>query len=72
MSPALNGRFQPSHRLRPAVAANRHSYWPRLADADFDTMEPWFNMFVKVMLLAEARTELWWQHRGAWWHEMSE
>ena len=27
-------------------------------------------MFVDVMPLAEARTELWWQHRGAWWHEM--
>ena len=33
-------------------------------------MEPWFDMFVDVMPLAEARTELWWQHRGAWWHEM--
>ena len=47
-----------------------HSYWPRLADADFDTMEPWFDMFVETLPLAEERNQAWYRHRGAWWHEM--
>ena len=48
----------------------RHSYWPRLADGDFDTMEEWFKMFTENLPLAEARSKLWFGHRGAWHHEM--
>ena len=41
-----------------------------LADGDFDAMDPWFELFAKALPLAEARTRLWFQHGGAWFHEM--
>jgi alpha-L-fucosidase 2 len=39
----------------------RHSYWPRLSDADFDTMTPWFDMFTRLLPLAEERSQVWFQ-----------
>jgi hypothetical protein len=43
----------------------RHSYWPRLADADYDAMEPWFDMFVDILPLAEERSQVGTRHSGA-------
>ena len=33
-------------------------------------MQPWFEMFTRALPLAEARSRLWYQHGGAWFHEM--
>ena len=48
----------------------RHSYWPRLADGDYATMEPWFGLFTDALPLAQERSRVWWQQGGAWFHEM--
>ncbi len=47
----------------------RLPYWPMLASGDFDLMEPLFRMYGNALPLAEARTGLYFGHRGAFFPE---
>jgi alpha-L-fucosidase 2 len=40
-------------------------YWPMIAAGDFDTLAPFYNMFLEALPLAKARTELIYKHAGA-------
>jgi alpha-L-fucosidase 2 len=40
-------------------------YWPLTATGDFDLLQPWFDMYVKALPLAEDRTRLYYHHSGA-------
>ncbi len=43
----------------------RHSYWPMMADGDFDLMEPWFRMYREALPFAKERVKRWYKHEGA-------
>jgi len=40
-------------------------YWPMIAGGDFDTLAPFYKMFLDALPLAKARTELIYKHEGA-------
>ncbi len=40
-------------------------YWPMIAAGDFDTLSPFYNMFLTALPLASARTRLIYRHEGA-------
>ncbi len=44
---------------------NRLLYWPLIATGDFDLLNPWFNMYLHALPLAEDRTQLYYHHPGA-------
>ncbi|WP_420237308.1 DUF5703 domain-containing protein [Telmatobacter bradus] len=44
---------------------NRLLYWPLLGSGDYDLLQPWFNMYLRALPLAKARTELYYHHDGA-------
>ena len=44
---------------------NRLLYWPLIATGDFDLLNPWFNMYLRSLPLAEDRTQNYYQHPGA-------
>ncbi len=43
----------------------RLPYWPMLACGDFDMMVPLFRMYQAMLPLAECRTQVWYDHEGA-------
>jgi len=43
----------------------RLPYWPMLACGDFDMMLPLFDMYQAMLPLAEYRTQVWFEHEGA-------
>jgi len=43
----------------------RLPYWPMLACGDFDMMVPLFGMYQATLPLAEYRTQVWFEHEGA-------
>ena len=43
----------------------RLPYWPMLACGDFDMMVPLFDMYHDMLPLAEYRTQVWFEHDGA-------
>jgi len=43
----------------------RQIYWPLITSGDFDLLTPWFNMYVKALPLATARTQSYFHHKGA-------
>lgn len=47
----------------------RQVYWPMLAAGDFDLMQPFFQMYIDVLPLARKRTELYFDHEGAFFPE---
>lgn len=44
-------------------------YWPMLAAGDFDMMAPLFKMYLDALPFAEARTQTYFQHGGAFFPE---
>jgi hypothetical protein len=44
---------------------NRLLYWPLLASGDYDLLQPWFDMYLQALPLAQARTWLYDHHAGA-------
>ena len=44
---------------------NRLLYWPLIATGDTDLLKPWFDMYLKALPLARARTRLYYHHDGA-------
>ncbi|MCI0495752.1 hypothetical protein L0Z72_12175, partial [candidate division KSB1 bacterium] len=44
-------------------------YWPMLAQGDFDLMQPWFNMYRDILPLQKERTEIFFNHDGAFFPE---
>lgn len=44
---------------------NRLLYWPLIASGDYDLLQPWFNMYLHDLPLAEARTQIYYHHGGA-------
>ena len=44
---------------------NRLLYWPLIATGDYDLLQPWFNLYLNVLPLAEDRTKIYFQHDGA-------
>lgn len=40
-------------------------YWPMIAAGDFDSLQPFFGMFLNALPLAKARTQLIYSHPGA-------
>ncbi len=40
-------------------------YWPLTATGDEDLLEPWFDMYLKALPLAEDRTRIYYHHDGA-------
>ncbi len=44
-------------------------YWPMLESGDFDLMRPLFDMYMKALPLAEARTKTYFGHEGAFFPE---
>lgn len=47
-------------------------YWPMLRSGDFEMMKPQFNFYLKTLKNAEARTQFYWQHKGASFTEQIE
>ena len=47
----------------------RLSYWPLLASGDFDLLQPYFQMYIDAMPLAQARTKQYFGHDGAFFPE---
>ena len=47
----------------------RLSYWPLLASGDFDMLQPYFQMYIDAMPLAEARTLRYFGHDGVFFPE---
>ncbi|HWD20429.1 MAG TPA: DUF5703 domain-containing protein [Verrucomicrobiae bacterium] len=43
----------------------RQIYWPLLASGDDDLLDPWFDMYVLALPLAEDRTRAYFHHGGA-------
>ena len=43
--------------------------WPMLASGDFDLMQPFFAMYRNALPLAKARTQVYYQHGGAFFPE---
>lgn len=44
-------------------------YWPLLASGDFDLMQPWFDMYMKMLPLQKDVTRLYYGHEGAFFPE---
>ncbi|MEW6235238.1 MAG: DUF5703 domain-containing protein [Candidatus Omnitrophota bacterium] len=44
-------------------------YWPLLAGGDFDMAPPLFDMYFNALPLAKARTQIYFQHEGAYFPE---
>lgn len=44
---------------------NRLLYWPLMETGDFDLLEPWFDMYLHDLSLAEDRTRIYFHHDGA-------
>jgi hypothetical protein len=44
---------------------NRLLYWPLIATGDADLVEPWFDMYLRALPLAEDRTRIYFHHPGA-------
>lgn len=47
----------------------RLPYWAMVANGDFDDMEPLFNMYQSILALSEARTQLYYKAKGAYFPE---
>jgi hypothetical protein len=47
----------------------RLPYWPMLASGDFDLMPPLFRLYESTLPLAEYRTQVWFEHEGAFFPE---
>ncbi|MCY2930629.1 MAG: DUF5703 domain-containing protein [Planctomycetota bacterium] len=45
---------------------NRWLTWPLLATGDFDLMDPFFQMYVRMLPLIKQRTQLYYKHEGAY------
>jgi hypothetical protein len=44
---------------------NRLLYWPLVATGDLDLLQPWFDMYIHALPLAEERTRQYFHHDGA-------
>ena len=44
---------------------NRLLYWPLIATGDEDLLQPWYQMYLKALPLAEDRTRIYYHHGGA-------
>ncbi|HTR42209.1 MAG TPA: DUF5703 domain-containing protein [Pseudomonadales bacterium] len=44
---------------------NRLLYWPLIATGDEDLLQPWYQMYLDALPLAEDRTRLYYHHGGA-------
>lgn len=44
---------------------NRLLYWPLIATGDEDLLQPWYQMYLNALPLAEDRTRLYYHHGGA-------
>ncbi|AUP78119.1 DUF5703 domain-containing protein [Flavivirga eckloniae] len=47
----------------------RQVYWPMIATGDFELMKPFFKMYRDALPLAKKRTELYYDHKGAFFPE---
>ena len=47
----------------------RLPYWPMMASGDHDLMQPLFRMFLDIMPLAKIRTQVYFNHEGAFFPE---
>jgi len=43
----------------------RLSYWPMLAEGDFDMLAPWFRMYLNALPLSKARMQAYYKFEGA-------
>ena len=43
----------------------RLSYWPMLAEGDFDMLAPWFRMYLTALPLSKARMQAYYKFEGA-------
>jgi len=44
---------------------NRLLYWPLIATGDFDLLQPWFELYLQALPLAQDRTRAYFHHAGA-------
>lgn len=44
---------------------NRLLYWPLITTGDEDLLQPWYQMYLKALPLAEDRTRIYYHHGGA-------
>ncbi len=44
---------------------NRLLYWPLVATGDFDLLQPWFQLYLNALPMAEDRARLYFHHGGA-------
>jgi alpha-L-fucosidase 2 len=44
---------------------NRLLYWPLIQTGDFDLIQPWFDIYMRALPLAQDRTRLYFHHGGA-------
>ena len=64
---STEGDHDPDYRAWGASFWNQNTrqiYWPLIASGDYDLLEPWFNMYVQALPLAEDRTQLYFHHAG--------
>jgi hypothetical protein len=47
----------------------RSIYWPMLAAADYDMMQPLFRMYLQAYFLARSRSKMYFNHEGAFFPE---
>ncbi len=66
------GKFDPDYRLWGGCywfQNTRLPYWPMLAAGDFELMQPLFAMYRNALPLARARTQIYFDHGGAFFPE---
>jgi hypothetical protein len=44
---------------------NRLLYWPLIMTGDFDLLQPWFEMYLQALPMAQDRTQFYYHHAGA-------
>jgi alpha-L-fucosidase 2 len=44
---------------------NRLLYWPLIMTGDYDLLQPWFEMYLKALPMAQDRTRIYYHHAGA-------
>lgn len=47
----------------------RLTYWTMLMSGDYDLMDPWFQMYLDILPLAQERTRIYFDHEGAFFPE---
>jgi hypothetical protein len=65
---STNGDHNPDFRAWGSSYWNQNNrllYWPLIMTGDTDLLQPWFEMYLKALPMAQDRTQLYYHHDGA-------